>query len=136
MMYETKVGNFEISDENIINFDSGIPGFETFKKFSIISLIDTEPVKWLASLEDKNLALPIIDPWIAFKDYTINLSESVLQELENPKKENVIVFCVIALKPTVTVNLLAPIVVNLEKGMGIQAILSDTNYTTKHPIRM
>lgn len=136
MIYETKVGIFDISEENIINFNNGIPGFEAFKKFAIISLIETEPVKWLASLEDKNLAMPLIDPWIAFKDYTINLSDSVLKELENPKKENVIVFCVVSLKPIVTVNLLAPIIVNLEKGIGAQVILSDTDYTTRHPVRM
>lgn len=135
MIYETKIGTFDISEENVISFKNGIPGFENLRKFAIISLAEAEPIKWLTSLEDKNVALPIVDPWLIFSDYSVNLNQSVLDELENPKRENVLVFCVISLKTQVTVNLIAPIVVNLEKGIGLQVILEGTNYTTKHPVK-
>ncbi len=135
MVYETKVGTFDISEENIINFKNGIPGFEDLKKFAVVSLTQTEPIKWLVSLEDKNIGLPIVDPWIVFSDYSINLSQSVLDELGNPKRENILVFCVISLKEPVTMNLVAPIVINLEKGIGMQIILEGTNYSVREPIK-
>ncbi|HEU24293.1 MAG: flagellar assembly protein FliW [Mesoaciditoga sp.] len=135
MVYETKVGTFDISEENVINFKNGIPGFENLRKFAVISLAETEPIKWLVSLEDKNIALPVVDPWIAFSDYSINLNQSVLDELENPAKEHVLVFCVISLKEPVTINLIAPIIINLEKGIGMQVILEGTNYSVKEPIK-
>ncbi len=136
MTFETKIGTYDISEENIITFKNGLPGFEQLRKFSVISRQDTEPIKWLVSLEDKDVALPVVDPWIAFKDYSITLNDAVLDEISRPKRENVIVFCVIDLhSPEVTVNLLAPVVINLEKGAGIQIILEGTNYTTRHPVR-
>jgi|UniRef100_A0A7V3VTH6 flagellar assembly factor FliW len=137
MIFETKIGSYDIKEESIFKFAEGIPGFENLKRFAVLSRADTEPIKWFVSLEDKNVALPIIDPWLIFKDYSFTLNEEMLKRIENPKRENVLIFCVIDLhRPNVTVNLMAPIVINIEKGIGSQIIVEGTKYTSRHSVKV
>ena len=62
MIFKTKLGEMDLSEKEIITFEEGIPGFDHLRKFAIVSVARTEPIKWLVSLEDKDVALPIIDP--------------------------------------------------------------------------
>ncbi len=133
---KTRLGLIDVDKEEIINFKDGVPGFEHLKKFSLISRPDTEPVKWLVSLEDADVALPVIDPWLIVENFSFDLNEEALEKLENPKKNRVLVLAVVDLhSENVTVNLLAPVVINLDKAIGVQLILDDTRYTTRYPIK-
>jgi len=133
---KTKLGFIDVDKEEIINFKNGIPGFEHLKKFSLISRPDTEPVKWLVSLEDEDVALPVVDPWIIVENYSLTLSEEALAELDYPKENRVLVLAVVDLhSENVTVNLLAPVIINLDKAIGAQLILDDARYTTRYPIK-
>lgn len=133
--YKTKLGILDIEEEEIIEFENGLPGFENLRKFSLISRTDTEPIKWLISLEDGRIALPVIDPWLIVEDYSLNLDNETVKTLENPKADRTLVLAVIDLhSKNVSVNLAAPIIVNLDKAIGVQAIIDDTRYTVKHPL--
>ena len=133
--YKTKLGIFDIEEEEIIEFENGLPGFENLRKFSLISRADTEPIKWLISLEDERIALPVIDPWLIVEDYSLNLDNETVKTLENPKADRTLVLAVIDLhSKNVSVNLAAPIIVNLDKAIGVQTIIDDARYTVKHPL--
>ncbi|WP_456400882.1 flagellar assembly protein FliW [Mesoaciditoga sp.] len=136
MEYKTKLGVLDIDREEIILFKNGMPGFEHLRRFCLVSRADTEPIKWLVSLEDERIALPVVDPWIVISDYSFELNEEILRELENPKKDRVLVLVVMDLhSKDVTVNTLAPIVINLDKGVGEQVILEDERYQVRHPLK-
>ncbi len=135
MNVKTKLGIFDITEKETITFENGIPGFEALKNFSLVSRADTEPIKWLVSIEDENVALPVVDPWLLVSDYSFNLEEEELEMLGGPQKENLLILSVIDLHTeNVTVNLMAPIVINLEKAVGIQTVLNDTGYSTRYPV--
>ncbi|MFN6992459.1 MAG: flagellar assembly protein FliW [Fervidobacterium sp.] len=127
MVYRTKIGDFELNENEIINFPEGIPGFENLRKFAVISLEETAPLCWLVSLEDDTIALPIIDPWLILDDYEVELSESELKILGVEDPGDLIVWSVVTIpvgKPDeATVNLKAPIIINLKKGIGAQIIM-------------
>ncbi len=132
---KTKLGLFDVDEEEIIRFPNGLPGFEGLKKFSLVARADTEPIKWLISLEDENIALPVVDPWIVLKDYSFELDEESFEELGRPKKDKTLILVVVNLhSKEVSVNMAAPIVVNLENGVGAQIILDDGKYSVKHVI--
>ncbi len=137
-MYKTRLGDFELEDNEIITFPNGIPGFEHLKKFAVISLEETKPIFWLVSLEDETIALPIIDPWLIKEDYEIELSEDELKILNVEDPSDIVIWCVVTIpfgKPQeATVNLRAPIIINLKSGIGMQVILE--NYDLKHPIML
>lgn len=136
-MYKTRLGDFELQENEIITFPEGIPGFEELKKFAVISLDETKPICWLVSLEDESVALPIIDPWLVEEDYEIELSENELRILKVEDPSDIVVWSVVTIpfgKPEEsTVNLKAPIIINLKNGIGMQVILE--KYELKHPIK-
>ena len=139
MIFKTKLGEMDLSEKEIITFEEGIPGFDHLRKFAIVSVARTEPIKWLVSLEDKDVALPIIDPWIVRLDYHVDISEKDVQDLGIEKNEDVSVWCVVVIpkdKPDdATINLLAPIVVNMKNGKAKQIIMETDEYTIKHRIK-
>ncbi|WP_448376316.1 flagellar assembly protein FliW [Fervidobacterium sp.] len=136
MTYRTRLGEFEINDDEIITFPKGIPGFEELKKFIVLSLPETDPIKWLVSLDDESVAFPIIDPWLVLEDYEVDLSNQDLELLQVQDPSDIVVLSIVTIpidKPQeATVNLKAPIVINIKKGRGLQVILE--KYELKHPI--
>lgn len=139
MTFKTKLGEMDLSEKEIITFEEGIPGFDHLRKFAIVSVARTEPIKWLVSLEDRDVALPIIDPWIVRLDYHVDIPERDVQDLGIEKNEDVSVWCVVVIpkdKPDdATINLLAPIVVNMKNGKAKQIIMETDEYTIKHRIK-
>jgi flagellar assembly factor FliW len=135
-VYETRLGKFEIKDNEIVTFPQGIPGFEHLRRFAVVSFEETKPICWLVSLEDETVALPIIDPWLIENEYEVELSEDEMKILQVNDPSDVIIWSVVTIpngKPEqTTVNLKAPIVINLKSGLGMQIILD--KYDLKHPI--
>lgn len=136
MKIETRLfEQVDIDEKSVICFEEGIPGFEGYTKFILLDIEDSS-MKCLQSIEDKNICLIIINPFEFFGDYQINLSTNEINKLQISKEEDVIVFNVLNIKEDrMTANMLAPIVVNVIKNLGIQIILQDTNYNIRQEIK-
>lgn len=122
-------GEVEVPQQNIIIFEEGILGFDTLREFVIISEEETEPFKWLISLEEPNIGFPIVDPWILDQNY-------------NPGKkfqlEEEALFSIVTLggkEKLMTANLKAPIVINVKESKGKQVILPNDKYSPTFEIR-
>ncbi len=138
MKFKTRFGDIEVNEDSIITFQKGLPGFENLKKFVITSQ-NTDPIMWLVSLEDENVALPVINPWLIRFDYDVKLPEGVVNELEIEEKEEVEVWTILTIPEgnpeNMTVNLLAPIVINKKKRLGEQVVLEDSEYGLRHSVK-
>ena len=67
-------GEIEIDDEKIITIPNGIMGFEQYQKYAIAFDSENESkngIMWLQSLEEENLAFPVMDPTIIKEDYNL-----------------------------------------------------------------
>lgn len=131
-------GQIDIEEKDIINFPSGILAFEDQTQFIIIENKDSDnPFHYLQSLNNSDLALVIIDPFVFKKDYDINISDSVVEKLKIKKPEQVKLFSIVTVPKDLkkmTANLSGPIVINSTKNLGAQIVLDDNRYSTKHPI--
>ena len=138
MKVKTKFGEVEILDDKVIRFDEGLPGFENLRDFAIISN-GTEPVMWLVSLEDENVALPVINPWLVRIDYSVDIPDYVKEDLGIENPEDVQIWAILVIPPDnpedMTINLLAPIVINLKTNRGKQIILENEEYGIRHKVR-
>lgn len=136
MKIETRLfEQVDIDEKSVICFEEGIPSFEGYTKFVLLDIEDSS-MKCLQSIEDKNICLIIINPFEFFSDYQINLSINEINKLQISKEEDVIVFNVLNIKEDrMTANMLAPIVVNVIKNLGMQIILQDTNYSIRQEIK-
>ncbi len=122
--------------DKVINFPKGIPGFENLRRFILLPVKGTEQMLWLHSLEDQTIALLVIDPFIYFKGYEVNISQTDVEELEIKDHAETLVLTTITIprdNPAgTTANLVAPIVINTRLNKAKQLILTGTPYFTKH----
>ncbi|WP_143414944.1 flagellar assembly protein FliW [Geobacillus sp. E263] len=127
-------GEIEINEQDIFHFEHGIPGFLDEKQFVLLPLEDT-PFVILQSVKTPALGFAMIDPFVYFPDYDIELDEQTVTQLELSSEKEVIVYVILTVADpfnNTTANLQAPIVLNYEKKLGKQVILTNTPYKTKH----
>lgn len=133
----THFGELDVAEERFINFPHGIPGFPDEKTFVFI-LLDTEsPFSFLQSTTEADLFFLLVDPFSFFKDYEFVLEDDMTEELglsqENPPQ----VFLIATVKKSLanmTVNLLAPIVINRINRTSRQVILDKPGYSISHKL--
>lgn len=127
----------EIDDSNIINFEQGLPGFEDEKKF-VLMPIDGTPFSILQSVTSTALAFVTASPFVFFKDYDFELSTSVQEQLQIRKSNDVFIQVILTVADQFeksTANLQAPIIINKEKNIGKQVVLTDSKYQTRHILK-
>lgn len=127
----TRFGTFNINEEDIIFFPKGIPGFETHTQWALTGE-DEDPVKWLQSLRDGGIALPVVIPQAVMTDYNARLPESELSVLETNDIEDLALLVVLSIPSNapwnMTANLRAPLVINRKKRIASQVITENEEY--------
>ncbi len=139
--YSKKLGEFEFHQENIIYFPLGIPGFDYFKRYILLSKKNIPYFYFLHSIENDNLMFILTNPFLFIKEYSFKLSDEDLYFLEIKESiefgKNVFVFSIVTIDEKVkkfSLNLKAPVIINLDKKIGKQVILYDHNYPIKYEI--
>ena len=139
MELETKnFGIIEIDEKGIIHFPDGIPSFENVKKYTLLgSGTEESPFKWLQGVDDPTLAFAIVDPFEIKADYDVDLNNDVMKALKIEKPEDVLIYSIVVVPEDVSkmsMNLKAPIVINLENNLGAQVLLDTDKYNVRHYI--
>lgn len=120
-----------------IEFKNGIPGFENYKKF-ILNDIDGYPgFKSIVSINDEYIGFVAISPFEINKEYEFYINDEVINLLEIEKAEDIMVLGLVRLGKTIkesTVNLKAPIIINIKNNKGMQYIIQNDKYLTREPI--
>jgi len=120
-----------------IFFEKGIPGLEKYREFEINQVESNEKFKQIISIEDSNIGFIAISPFEIKKDYELNLSDDVIKELQIDSPKDVLVLSLITLGKTLeksTVNLKAPVIINIKNNKGKQLILQNDKYNIKEPL--
>lgn len=131
------LGELEINEESLIKFPEGILGFPDSHEFALIDVPGNEFFYLLQDINEEFISFILTDPFKFYHDYEIEISDEDLKKIQIEKKEQVGAMGMVTMaKPfkNSTVNLLAPIILNLEKKLGRQYVLNDMNYKTKHPL--
>jgi len=117
----SRFGILEIDENKIITLKKGILGFPDAKKFAIFPHSSKSPFYWMQSTEDETLAFVVIHPSVFCADYSFDIPDNVLEELEIKTREQVELFVIVTVhKPAsegenvrVSANLLGPVVIIL-----------------------
>jgi len=139
MLIQTKfLGEVEIQEADIYTFEQGLPGFPDNKKFTILPLDADLPIAFLQSTEEAEVGFVIGIPFAFKPDYAFDLSDEDKETLEIEKPEDVMTYAIMTLKESFaesTLNLLAPVLINVTKKQGKQIVLHDSElYPLRHPI--
>ncbi|MBM7618366.1 flagellar assembly factor FliW [Bacillus tianshenii] len=138
MKIETKYhGVMEVSEQDVVTFPNGIPGFNEEKQFTVIPFSEDGVFQILQSVSTSELGFVITNPFAFFPDYDFKLENQAVEALELNAPEEVDVFTVLTVQEPftrTTANLQAPVVINGMKKLGKQVILSGSPYLTKHKL--
>lgn len=133
-----KFGEIEVEDSRIFDFVMPIIGFDELSKFVILDPNKDSLFKWLQSVEDSNLAFPIISVATLEYDYSIDLSDAVVKSLEIQNAESLLVMNITSIPQDnprgTTINLLAPLIFNLDNQKAGQVVLSGSGYDISYPM--
>jgi flagellar assembly factor FliW len=120
-------GEMEYDEKHVLTFPQGLIGFEENRKFLIVHDEDSEPFRWLVSLDDEDLSFPLVelsnDQTELFRKYF--------------SQENVTLFAVVSIKPEIedsTVNLKSPLVIESNNRTGHQVVLEDEKLNVRTPL--
>ncbi|MBR1579087.1 MAG: flagellar assembly protein FliW [Selenomonadaceae bacterium] len=131
-----RFGEIEISEDKIVHFSRGIPAFEDEHEFVIIPYDEESPYYFMQSLKSPELAFLITTPFVFFPDYSIEVDDETMNELNIQNSEDVLLYSIITIPNGsiryMTANLLAPLIVNTENMQAKQLVMEKTRYNTKH----
>ena len=139
MTIETRLfGEITIADEKLITFPEGIVGFPFLKQFALIHDADNvnAPIMWLQSMDDTDIAFPVMDPHAVKEDYNPNVNEEIVAPIGELNEENTFVLVTVTVPKKIedfSVNLKAPIVVNMDNRKAVQLIVED-DYPVKYKV--
>ena len=124
-------GTIDISDDKIIVLESGMIGFPDMRHFALIFDAEKESggkIKWLQSMDEPEMAFPVMDPTFIKKDYNPSINEEILKPLGKLTEENTFVLTTVTVPrelEKMSINLKAPIIINSETNKGAQIIVED-----------
>ncbi|MBR6712012.1 MAG: flagellar assembly protein FliW [Selenomonadaceae bacterium] len=135
-VYTSRFGEIEVDEAKIVHFKDGIPAFEDEHEFVILPYEEESPYYFMQSLKSPDLAFLLTIPFLFFNDYSFEIDDETIKELEIKNQDDVFYYSMITIPNGsvryMTANLLAPIVVNSENMRAKQVVLEKSNYTTKH----
>jgi len=122
----TRFGIVEIQSNDILFFRYGLFGFETQQQWVLLSDLNNSAVAWLQSMTNPEVALPVVSPRRFVNQYQVQLDERQIALWSLSKEEQAAVLAVVSRNgQTLTCNLRAPIVVNLDRRVGCQVVTAD-----------
>lgn len=133
-----KFGEIEIEEDRIFNFVMPIIGFDELTRFIILDPNKDTLFKWLQSIDDPSLAFPIISVAALDYDYSIDLSDTVVNTLGITNPDSILVMNITSIPQDnprgTTINLLAPLIFNVDNRLAAQVVLSGSGYDISYPM--
>lgn len=133
-------GTIDVADDKIITMERGMIGFPALTHFALI--FDEEKkdkkfkIMWLQSMDDGDVAFPVADPIQIKEDYKPLVNEEIIAPLGDMTEENTYILVTVTVPKRVedfSVNLKAPIVINMDTNKGAQIITED-DYPVKFKV--
>lgn len=132
-----RFGRFTYNEADVIELPWGLPGFPELHRWLFLTLDSQPNFVWLQSLDDAHVALPTANPWMIFEDYDPAVPPYAFAVLDINDASEFTYLCVMLVSAgaaEMTMNLGAPIVVNLRTRKAMQVSLNDDRYSVREPI--
>lgn len=138
MQIQSKLlGLVEYEEEHIIHFDEGLIGIPEKKKFLLIEKEDFKPFSYLQSVDDPTFILIVVNPMLIEKEYKFSIFKGDLDAIDiNDENDfSLLAIVIFAQKiEDITVNLKAPLLINIHTKKALQVILQNDDYSVEEPL--
>jgi flagellar assembly factor FliW len=121
----SRFGRIDVAAGDVLRFPSGLPGLEDCREWALLADAANDALGWLQSTTRGDVALAVVSPRRFVPDYQVRIPRSELTPLDVADIRQAQVVVVVGTNGTsLTLNLKAPIVINLEARTGRQVVAS------------
>ena len=133
-----QLGEIEINEEEIIQFQYGIPGFPGLTRYIMIAPdSDEEIFSYLQSVENPEVSFVLMYVNALIPEYSPIVDKEYLEDLGAFKDEDLLMYNIANIPDNIremTVNLRAPIIINSLTYKGKQVVANNEEYAVKHKV--
>ena len=135
-------GVLEYTEDSIIRFPLGLPGFEDEKEFLLIEQLASKPLVFMQSLGRAELCFILVPAIVVCPGYKLSAAPEDLSMIGMPADrqhvagDDLLCLAIVSAdedRPP-TANLLAPVLVNVAVRTAVQAVQSESPYSHQHPL--
>lgn len=134
-----EIKNKCLEDDIVISFPWGMPGLEDYREFVLNLLEEDSPFYYLHCTSQPEIRILLVNPFVISNDYEFDLDEEAQIQLEITDQKQVAVLCTVNTSRGIdaaTVNLLAPVVINVQQLMAKQVVLRSRRYSLRTPLAL
>ncbi len=127
----TRFGTLSVAPQDELIFESGLLGLEHCHRWVVLTDTKNPALGWLQSLDEGHIALGVVSPRRFVPDYQLRTDRADLQTLELTMARDAEVVVIASRQAKgpeaggLTLNLRAPLVINVERRRGCQVIAKD-----------
>jgi flagellar assembly factor FliW len=119
----SRFGRIDVQTDHIIRFPGGLLGFEECREWVLLADQQNDALAWLQSVERPTIALALVSPRRFVPDYQIRVARRELTSLHLRDLKRAEVLVILGKTDgSITLNLKAPLVINLDCRLGRQVI--------------
>jgi flagellar assembly factor FliW len=126
------------TEDQVIRFPAGLPGFEMARKFIIMSVPEHQPFHWMECVDEGNsIRFAIINPLSFRPEYQPKIKKEELTSLAIRDPKDMLLYVIVTLRtPLVesTANLMGPLFINIRDRVGKQIIIENDAYSLRERI--
>lgn len=119
----TRFGRVEFAAEDVLRFPEGLPGLAQCRDWLILTDTENDAVAWLQNVEQPSVALAVVSPRRFVPGFQLRVARKELEPLELDSPHAAQVLAIVGRNEGgLTLNLKAPMVINVDCRIGRQVI--------------
>ena len=130
----TRFGPIEVQPDDVIRFPEGLLGFEHCRDWVLLAEAESDAVAWLQSVDRADVALAVVSPRRFVPKYRMRVARRELEPLQLDQIGRAQVLVIVGrTERCLTLNLKAPIVINLDRRLARQ-VITNGELSVRHPL--
>ncbi|MBI1911718.1 MAG: flagellar assembly protein FliW [Deltaproteobacteria bacterium] len=132
----SRFGPLAITEDKIINFVQGMPGFQRLRRFILIDH-DAEGIfKWLQAVDDPTVAFLLTNPNSYKPDYMVPIRKIDIETLGIRSASALVTLVMVCISSDneMSLNLKGPVLFNSDNMKAMQFIIDREDYLTHYAI--
>lgn len=127
----TRFGTLSVNPQDELLFESGLIGLEHCRRWVVLSDTGNSSLGWLQSVDEGHIALGVVSPRRFVPDYQLRVDREELDCLRLTTSHDAEIVVIASRQSNgdfiggLTLNLRAPLVINVDRRRGCQVISKD-----------
>lgn len=135
LVQTTRFGPVEVDESRLLEFPAGLLGFSRARRFALLQPDERGVFFWLQSTESADVAFVVTDPCLWSPDFVVTLRREQAAEIGLPEGVTPQLLVIVNRRDQgITANMQGPLVIHPATRVGLQVVLADRRWTTRHEL--